>query len=140
MKSALRESAPMAWLLSYRARHNICTHEKTSQHGASYKGAISGHHRRRALRRGLAGCMGAAGTPSSSPPSDHSQRSRLSIMSLPEIGHAGGGADALYGAHGVQRPQVWSHVPGGIRHLPCSQQLEAVACTPRKEVLLVLAG
>ena len=50
-------------------------------------------------------------------------------LSLPEMGgHGVAGADALYAAQGLQRPQVWSHVPGGIRHLPCSQQLVAFAC------------
>lgn len=54
-------------------------------------------------------------------------------LSLPEMGgHGVGGADALYAAQGLQRPQVRSHVPGGIRHLPFSQQLVALACTVHK--------
>ena len=55
-------------------------------------------------------------------------------LSLPEMGgHGVGGAVALYAAQGLQRPQVWSHVPGGIRHLPCSQQLVAVICAAHTE-------
>ena len=64
----------------------------------------------------------------------------MTAASLPE-GHASGGVDALNAAQGVQRPQVWSHVPGGIRHLPCSQQLEAVNCAAHENaVILRLVG